>query len=112
MQNKGAGGRAGSEGLGLELGLDRELAEESWDLGQSWGRSRGVGEEPGGTSGCTSPMPHSVKGALSVGVVSKDSHMGTWHRRAVQGGKGLWVTGGAQGLGQALLNRSPHQGWK
>lgn len=57
MQTKGAGGRAGSEGLGLELGLDRELAEESWDLGQSWGQASGAEAELGGTSGCTSPVP-------------------------------------------------------
>lgn len=43
-------------GLELELGLDRDLTEESWDLGQSWGESSGAGAEPGGTSGCTSPV--------------------------------------------------------
>ena len=102
--------------MGLELGLDRELAEEGWDLGQSWGQSSGAGAELGGTSGCTSPVPQSpcslCEGCLGCGSGKQRLAHGAWHRRAVQGGKGLWDAGGAQGLGQALVNRGPHQGWK
>lgn len=56
---------------GLELGLDRELAEESWDLGQSWGQSSEAGAKFGGTSGFTTPVPQSpypaCEGCLGCG---------------------------------------------
>lgn len=55
----------------MELGLDGELAEESWDLGQSRGQSRGAGAELGCTSGCASPVPQSpcslCEGCLGFG---------------------------------------------
>lgn len=55
----------------MELALDRELSEESWSLGQIWGQSSGVVQE------CTTlylNLPaHFVKGALGMGVLSKDS---------------------------------------
>lgn len=75
-----------------------ELGSVWWGWGRAWGHVRAYWP-------CASVFLLTLKIVLVVERVSKDSRMGAWHRRAVQGEKGLWDTGGARGLGQALENK-------
>lgn len=75
-----------------------ELGSVWWGWGRAWGHVNAY-------------QPHASVSLLTLKVVlvveraNKDSRMGAWHRRAVQGEKGLWDAGVAQGLGRALQNR-------